>query len=99
MRFALGALIVVIVLGWNVFLLAGQPAQTCKDMPVRCDKELLLLRGEVDNKRQAIAVLLDANEQLQARVEKAEASLKELQLTTIPHIPDPTTPVPASPKD
>jgi len=99
MRFIIGGLTLVIVLGWNVFLLAQQPAQTCKDMPTRCDKELLLLRGEVDNKRQAIAVLLDANDQLQIRVEKAEASLKELKRATIPTIPDPTTPVPTPQKD
>ena len=99
MRYVLGVFIVLIILGWNAFLLAQQPAQTCKDMPNRCDKELLLLRGEVDNKRQAIAVLLDANEQLQVRAEKAESSLKELQRATIPNIPDPTTPLPDQPKD
>src|SRR6266404_9087214 len=99
MRFVVGALIVVIVLGWNAFLLAQQPAQTCKDIPQRCDKELLLLRGEVDNKRQAIAVLLDANEQWQARAEKAEASLEKLQRAMIPNIPAPTTSDPTPPKD
>lgn len=79
MRLFMGLLVLVMVLGWNMFLVAQQPAQTCKDIPARCDKELLLLRGEVDNKRQAIAVLLDANEQLQARAEKAETRLKELE--------------------
>lgn len=92
MRFIVGALLLVIVLGWNVFLLAQQPAQTCKDIPARCDKELLLLRGEVDNKRQAIAVLLDANEQLQIRTEKAEAKLKELDKLSTPVPPDPSLP-------
>jgi len=92
MRFVVGALIVVIVLGWNAFLLAQQPAQTCKDIPQRCDKELLLLRGEVDNKRQAIAVLLDANEQLQSRAEKAESKLKELDKLSTPIPPDPSSP-------
>jgi len=90
-------IVLLIILGWNVFLLAQQPAQTCKDMPSRCDKELLLLRGEVDNKRQAIAVLLDANEQWQARAEKAESRLKDLEKTQPPVLPEPT--LPAIPKD
>lgn len=79
MRFVIGMLVVALMLICNALLIAQQPAQTCKDIPTRCDKELLLLRGEVDNKRQAIAVLLDANEQLQSRIEKAESRLKELE--------------------
>ena len=78
---------------------AQQPAQTCKEMPARCDKELLLLRGEVDNKRQAIAVLLDANGQLQGRAEKAEARVRDLEnaapvVTPSEPIPADTTPPP-----
>lgn len=92
MRFFVGLLVLVIVLGWNVFLVAQQPAQTCKDMPARCDKELLLLRGEVDNKRQAIAVLLDANEQLQARADKAETRLKDLEKAQPPVLSEPQPP-------
>ena len=76
---------------------AQQPAQTCKDNAGRCDKELLLLRGEVDNKRQAIAVLLDANEQWQTRAEKAEASLKEQRQDCPPVLSGPL--IPATPKD
>jgi len=78
-------------------VVAQQPPQTCKDNASRCDKELLLLRGEVDNKRQAIAVLLDANEQLQTRAEKAEARLKDLEKPQPTVLPEP--PVPAMPKD
>ena len=90
-------LVLLIILGWNVFILAQQPSQTCKDTPNRCDKELLLLRGEVDNKRQAIAVLLDANEQWQARAEKAEARVKDLEKAHPPVLSEPQ--LPATPKD
>jgi hypothetical protein len=94
-----GVFLILILLAWNTSLLAQQPAQTCKDIPTRCDKELLLLRGEVDNKRQAIAVLLDANEQLQTRADKAEAHLKELEKPQAPAPPDTATPLPTQPKD
>jgi len=99
MQLIASLLFLVMLVAWNTGLFAQQATQTCKDIPARCDKELLLLRGEVDNKRQAIAVLLEANEQLQTRAEKAEASLKELQRATIPTIPDPVTPSPSSQKD
>ena len=99
MRYVVGVLVVTLMFVGKAMLMAQQPAQTCKDMPTRCDKELLLLRGEVDNKRQAIAVLLDANEQWQARAEKAEARLEKLQRATIPNIPAPTTSDPTPPKD
>ena len=99
MQIMLGFLILVMLVAWDTGLFAQQPAQTCKDIPARCDKELLLLRGEVDNKRQAIAVLLDANDQLQARAEKAEAHLKELEKTPAPIPPEPATSLPAQPKD
>ena|SRR6266478_615984 len=91
----LGCILALLV--YNMEVSAQQPAQTCKDIPSRCDKELLLLRGEVDNKRQAIAVLLDANEQLQTRAEKAEARLKDLEKPHPAVLPEP--PVPATPKD
>ncbi|SRR6266446_1375978 len=94
----LGCVVFIALLVWSNGLWSQQqPAQTCKDIPARCDKELLLLRGEVDNKRQAIAVLLDANEQWQARAEKAEARLKDLEKTQPPVLPE--LPVPTTPKD
>ncbi len=43
----------------------AQPARpTCADTPARCDKEVLLLKDEVEQRRQALAALLAANEAL-----------------------------------
>jgi len=48
-------------------------------MPVQCDKELLLLKDELDNKRHVLAGAWAISEAWQARAEKAEARLKELE--------------------
>lgn len=74
---------------------AQQPTpKTCKDTPERCDKELTLLRGEVDQKRSAMAALWEQAEALQKRVEQAEAKIKELEATP-PTLP-PASPEPVS---
>ena len=96
-HFILAWFLILLLLLLVMSVVAQQPPQTCKDMPARCDKELLLLRGEVDNKRQAIAVLLDANEQWQIRAEKAEARVKDLEKAQPQVLLEPQ--LPATPKD
>jgi len=65
--------------------LAQQPApKTCKDTPAQCDKELLMLRDEVDQKRRAMAGIWAIAEEWQARAEQAEAQLKALEPVPVP---------------
>ncbi len=80
MPFILALLLLVMLVAWNTGLVAQQaPPKSCKDMPVQCDKELLLLKDELDNKRHVLAGAWAISEAWQARAEKAEARLKELE--------------------
>src|SRR2546428_388171 len=65
---------------WAQPVLAQMPLptpKTCKDTPAQCDKELLLLRDEVEVKRRLLAGAWAISEEWQQRAEQAEAKLKE----------------------
>ncbi len=69
----------------------AQPARpTCAATPGRCDKELLLLKDEVEQRRQALAALLEANEQLEQRAAQAEARVKAREAAAPPAEPERT---------
>lgn len=70
-------------------LLAQQLApKTCKDVPGQCDKEILLLREEVDTKRRLLAAVWAMQDEWQQRAEQAEAKLKALEAVPAPAPPE-----------
>lgn len=73
------------LLGLATGLLAQPVApKTCKETPVQCDKELLLLHDEVDQKRHLLAGAWAIAEEWQQRAEQAEAKLQALAQVPAP---------------
>jgi len=73
------------LLAWDTGLLAQAPGpKTCKDTPAQCDKELLLLRDEVEQKRRLLAGAWAMAEEWQQRAEQADARVKACEGTPSP---------------
>jgi len=78
----------VATLSGGMLLAQTSVPKTCKDMPVQCDKELLLLKDEIEQKRHVLAGAWAISEAWQARAEKAEARVQELEALQAPATKD-----------